>query len=83
MASFQTSQYVEELTVKNIYPRGSNNTNIPAFRLLASDGQGGTLWTPLSSLAYGGAFHTIKTTSATYNADAINATFTTTSETLP
>lgn len=49
---------------------------MPAFRVLATDGQGGTSWLTLSTLTTGGAFHKIVTTTGTYTADASGATFT-------
>jgi hypothetical protein len=42
--------------------------------VLATDGEGGTMWMTLSSLQYGGAFHTIRTTGQTYNAGPASAT---------
>jgi hypothetical protein len=76
MASYNTSQYIDTLTVNTIFTKGSNNTNIPAFRVLTTDGNGGTIWMSLSSLQYGAAYHTIKTSVGTYTADqATNATF--------
>lgn len=76
MASHLTSQYIESLTVNTIFTRGDNNTNIPAFRVLTTDGMGGTMWTTLSSLQYGAGYHTIITSGARYTADsATNASF--------
>jgi hypothetical protein len=75
MASYNTNQYIDTLTVNTIFTKGANNSNIPAFRVLMSDGNGGTVWSGISSLQYGGAFHTIKTSVGTYNADQANATF--------
>jgi len=76
MASYNTSQYIDTLTVNTIFTKGANNTNIPAFRVLTTDGNGGTIWMSLSSLQYGAAYHTIKTSVGTYTADqATNATF--------
>jgi hypothetical protein len=75
MASYNTNQYIDTLTVNNIFTKGANNTNIPAFRVLMSDGNGGTVWSGISSLQYGGAFHTIKTSVGTYDADQAQATF--------
>jgi len=79
MASYERSEYIENLTVNTINTRGDNNVNIPAFQFLTTDGQGGTFWsTPssLSSLIYGASFHKIRTTVGTYTADqATNATF--------
>ena len=76
MASYQTSQYIDTLTVNTIFTKGDSNTNIPAFRVLTTDGVGGTMWMTLSSLQYGAGYHTIVTTGATYTADsATNASF--------
>jgi hypothetical protein len=75
MASYNTNQYIDTLTVNTIFTKGANNTNIPAFRVLMSDGNGGTIWSGISSLQYGGAFHTIKTSVGTYTADQASATF--------
>ena len=74
MASFSRSEYIDNLTVNNIFtpPR-------PAFQFLVTDGNGGTSWTTISSLSsliYGASYHTIKTSVGTYNAnEAAGATF--------
>jgi hypothetical protein len=73
MASFQKTLNLDSLTVNTIYARGNTNTNIPAFRVLTTDGLGGTFWATLSTLQYGGAFHSIVTSQTTYTADNINA----------
>ena len=80
MASFNRSEYIDSLTVNNIFTTsGNNNSNIPAYRVLTTDGAGGTMWmtfSSISSLQYGAGFHTIKTSLETYTADnAANATF--------
>ena len=80
MASFNRSEYIDSLTVNNLFTRtGNNNSNIPAYRVLTTDGAGGTMWmtfSSISSLQYGAGFHTIKTTLETYTANnAANATF--------
>jgi len=80
MASFNRSEYIDSLTINNLFTRtGNNNSNIPAYRVLTTDGAGGTMWmtfSSISSLQYGAGFHTIKTTLETYTAnDAANATF--------
>jgi hypothetical protein len=80
MASFNRSEYIDSLTVNNIFTRSvNNNSNIPAYRVLTTDGAGGTAWmtfSSISSLQYGAGFHTIKTTLETYTSDnAANATF--------
>ena len=75
MASSQKTLDIDSLTVNHIYTRGVNNENIPAFRVLTTDGIGGTSWTTLSTLQNGGAFHTIRTTGGTFVADASATTF--------
>ena len=76
MASYQTSQYIDTLTVNTIFTKGDSNTNIPAYRVLTTDGVGGTMWMTLSSFQFGAGFHTILTTTGRYNADsATDATF--------
>ena len=80
MASFNRSEYIDSLTVNNIFTRtGNNNSNIPAYRVLTTDGAGGTMWmtfSSISSLQYGAGFHTIKTSLENYTANnAANATF--------
>ena len=77
MASFGRTEYIDSLTVNNIFTRGNNNnSNIPAFRVLTTDGAGGTMWMTLSSLQYGAGYHTIRTSVGSYTADqATNATF--------
>ena len=71
MASFQKTLNLDSLTVNTIYARGNTNSNIPAFRVLTTDGLGGTFWATLSTLQYGGAFHSIVTSETTYTADNI------------
>ena len=77
MASFQKTLNVDSLTVNQVFTSGTGNTNtvLPAFRILTTDGQGGTSWMTLSTLQGGGAFHKINTTSAVFVADASATTF--------
>jgi hypothetical protein len=76
MASYQTSQYIDTLTVNTIFTKGDSNTNIPAYRVLTTDGVGGTMWMTLSSFQFGAGFHTFLTTTGRYDADsATNASF--------
>ena len=77
MASFQKSLDLDSLTVNQIFTSGNNNTNsiLPAYRVLTTDGRGGTSWMTLSTLQGGGAFHRINTTSAVFIADASSTTF--------
>ena len=77
MASFQKTLNVDSLTVNQLFTSGTGNTNsvLPAFRILTTDGLGGTSWMTLSTLSGGGAFHKINTTSAVFVADASSTTF--------
>jgi hypothetical protein len=77
MASFQHTASFDSLTISNLFTRGiNNNVNIPAYNVLSADGAGGTMWVPLSTIAFGGgAFRTIKTTVGTYTSDLSAATF--------
>ena len=75
MASLNRTEYIDSLTINRLYTRGSNNTNIPAFRVLTTDGMGGTVWANMSTFSTGIGFHTIQTSDATYTAkSATNAT---------
>jgi hypothetical protein len=68
MASAKKSQYLDSISVKDIFPRGENNTTLPQDQILVTDGQGGTTWQSVSALTGGGAFTTINTTPSTINA---------------
>ena len=65
MASAKKTQYLDSLSVKDIYVRGVNNANLPADQVLITDGQGGTIWQGTGALVGGGAFTTINTTPST------------------
>jgi hypothetical protein len=77
MASFQKTLNVDSLTVNQLFTSGTGNTNsvLPAYRVLTTDGLGGTSWMTLSTLQGGGAFTRINTTSAVFIADASATTF--------
>jgi hypothetical protein len=77
MASFQKTLNVDSLTVNQLFTSGTGNTNsvLPAYRVLTTDGLGGTSWMTLSTLQGGGAFTRINTTSAVFVADASATTF--------
>ena len=77
MASFQKTLNVDSLTVNQLFTSGTANTNsvLPAYRVLTTDGLGGTSWMTLSTLQGGGAFTRINTTSAVFIADASATTF--------
>jgi hypothetical protein len=64
MASFQKTQTIDTLNVKNIYVKGANNTFIPYNYVLTSDGKGGTMWTQTTGT--GLAFDTISTSTGSY-----------------
>jgi len=64
MASSKKSQYLDSLSVKDIFPRGENNTTLGRDKILITDGEGGTVWQDVTDLRVsGGAFTTINTTS--------------------
>lgn len=65
MASAKKSQYLDSLSIQDIYPRGQNNTTLPQDQILVTDGIGGTVWQSVSALTSGGAFTTINTTPST------------------
>jgi len=68
MASYNKTQYIDSISVRNIYARGPNNTTLPSDTVLVTDGNGGTIWEPIASLQGGGAFTTITTTPSTFQA---------------
>jgi hypothetical protein len=72
MASAKKSQYLDSLSVKDIYVRGVNNATLPQDQILVTDGQGGTVWQDTGALVAGGAFTTINTTPSTIVARVSN-----------
>ena len=66
MASSKKSQYLDSLSVKDIFPRGENNTTLGRDKILITDGQGGTVWQDTGALIGGGAFTTINTSPSTF-----------------
>ena len=72
MASAKKSQYLDSLSIKDIFARGENNTTLPPDQVLVTDGQGGTLWQDTGALVGGGAFTTINTTPSTIVARVAN-----------
>lgn len=73
MASAKKSLYVESISVKDIFPRGENNTTLGRDKILITDGQGGTVWQDVTDLRVsGGAFTTINTTTNTILASVGN-----------
>jgi len=65
MASAKKTQYLDSLSIQDIYPRGQNNTTLPIDQILVTDGLGGTVWQSVSALTSGGAFTRINTTPST------------------
>jgi hypothetical protein len=65
MASSKKTQFMDALSVREIYARGANNTTLPPDQILVTDGQGGTVWQDTGALQGGGAFTTINTTPST------------------
>jgi len=74
MASAKKTQYLDSLSIQDIYARGANNTTLPSDQILVTDGMGGTVWQSVSALTGGGAFTTINTTPLTVTASIANPT---------
>lgn len=72
MASAKKTQYLDSLSVKDIYARGENNTTLPPDQILITDGNGGTVWQDTGALIGGGAFTRINTTPSTILAKVSN-----------
>jgi hypothetical protein len=66
MASANKSLYLDSISLTDIYARGPNNSTLPTDLLLLTNGEGGTVWQPIGSIAAGGAFTTINTSVSTF-----------------
>jgi len=75
MAGFQTSQYIDILSVRKIYAKGETNTNIPANSFLGTDGIGGTRWVDISTIKNGITFNTFTTTLSTFTSGPSSSVF--------
>jgi len=49
----------DDLTIRNVYPRSSQNQLIPGLRVLTSDGKGGSYWAVPSTLGYNPSFNQV------------------------
>lgn len=76
MASFQKSQDIDVLNVRQIFARGDSNTTLPGNSVLLTDGHGGTTWVPMSEIQQTGlTFNTIITTQSTFTSGPSKTSF--------
>ena len=75
MASSRRSYDTDTITLRTVFARYTNNSNIPALRTLTSDGAGGTYWAIPSSLGILPAFNKIDTSDGSFTADLSYNTF--------
>jgi hypothetical protein len=66
---------VDVLNVRTIFARGANNSTLPAYSVLVTDGQGGTQWVSAYALQNNLAFTTISTSVGTFTANALYPAF--------
>ncbi len=75
-ASSRKTLDVDVITLREVFIRGSNNTNIPSTSVLVSDGVGGTYWSPISTVGTYPTFNRIVIDSNLYTARPASTTFT-------
>lgn len=75
MASSRRTYDTDSITLRTVFAKNPDNTNVPALRTLTADGLGGSYWAIPSSLGGYPAFNRIITDAATYNADLSYNTF--------
>jgi len=76
MASFQKSQDIDILNVRQIFARGDSNTTLPGNSVLLTDGRGGTTWVPMTEIQQTGlTFNTIITTQSTFTSGPSKTSF--------
>lgn len=75
-ASSRKTLDVDVITLREVFIRGSNNTNIPSSSVLVSDGVGGTYWSPISTVGTYPTFNQIAIDSNIYTAKPASTTFT-------
>jgi len=75
MPSTDKSLTVDVLNVRTIFARGANNSTLPAYSVLVTDGQGGTQWVSAYALQNNLAFTTISTSVGTFTANALYPAF--------
>ena len=69
MASSRRTFDTDSITLRTVYAKNGNNTNIPALRALTADGSGGTYWRVPSSFGTTPSFNQIATDAGTFTAD--------------
>lgn len=69
MASSRRTFDTDSITLRTVYAKNGNNTNIPALRALTADGSGGTYWRMPSSFGTNPSFNQIITDAGTFTAD--------------
>ena len=79
MASARRTFDTDSITLRTVFAKNGNNTNIQALKVLTADGSGGTLWKMPSSFGTNPSFNQIVTTAGTFTADLSYNTFTMTS----
>ncbi len=75
MASSRRTFDTDSITLRTVYAKNGNNTNIPALRALTADGSGGTYWRIPSSFGSVPSFNQIITDAGTFTADLSYNTF--------
>lgn len=75
MASSRRTFDTDSITLRTVYAKNGNNTNIPALRALTADGSGGTTWRIPSSFGTVPSFNQIITDAGTFTADLSYNTF--------
>lgn len=75
MASSRRTFDTDSITLRTVYAKNGNNTNIPALRALTADGSGGTYWRVPSSFGTVPSFNQIITDAGTFTADLSYNTF--------
>ena len=75
MASSRRTYNTDTITLKTVFAKDINNSNIPAQRVLTANGLGGTYWAIPSTLGLNGGFNQIVTSAGNYTADLSYNTF--------
>jgi hypothetical protein len=79
MASARRTFDTDSITLRTVFAKNGDNTNIPALQALTADGTGGTYWRQPSSFGTNPSFNTFNTTAGTFTADLSYNVFTMTS----
>jgi hypothetical protein len=69
MASSRRTYDTDTITIRTVFAKTNNNSNIPPMNALLSDGRGGTFWGNPSTLALNPSFNQIITSARSYTAD--------------